>query len=128
LVAAQRDPNDVDVEPLNGPAQGAAPPAAYVEQRHAGLQIQLAKREVELGELRLLERHVFALEVRARVAHGRTQEQREEIVGDVVDRLRLLVERLQAGHAFRHAVDNSFSSSTVVHAGGFVRLAPPTPG
>jgi hypothetical protein len=78
LVAAQRDADDVDVVALQGEFQRAAPPATGVEQRHAGLEVQLAQREVELRDLRLVERHVVALEICAAVAHRGTQEQREK--------------------------------------------------
>ncbi len=44
-----------------------APAAADVEQRHAGLQAELAQRQVDLGDLGLFERHVVALEVRTAV-------------------------------------------------------------
>ena len=67
-----------------------APAAADVQQRHARLQAQLAQRQVDLGDLRLFQRHVVALEVRAAVGLGRVQEQPEEVVGQVVVGLHVL--------------------------------------
>jgi hypothetical protein len=55
------------------PPHAAAPAAADVEQRHARLKVQLAKGEIELGVLRLVERHIVAFEVCAgvpRIAPG----------------------------------------------------------
>ena len=60
-----------------------------------GSQAQLAQRQVDLGELRLFERHVVALEVRAAVGLRRVQEQPEEVVGQVVVRLHVFEVRLQ---------------------------------
>ena len=62
----------------------AAPAAADVEQPLARLQLQLAADEVELRALRLLERLRPAREDRARVRHRRVEEEREELVADVV--------------------------------------------
>ena len=95
LVTAQRQAEDVDVVALQRAVDRGAPAAADVEQRHAGLQSELAEGEVDLGELCFLERHVVALEVRAAVGLGRIEEQSEEVVGQVVVRLDVLEMRLQ---------------------------------
>ena len=95
LVLAQSQADDVDVVLLDRPHHRRTPAAADVEQRHAGLEAELAKGEVDLGELRLLERHVVALEVRAAVGLRRVEEQPEEVVGQVVMRLDVLEVRLQ---------------------------------
>ena len=71
----QGQADDVDVVLLDRPHHRRAPAAADVEQRHPGLQAQLAQRQVDLGELRLFQRHVVALEVRAAVGPRRVQEQ-----------------------------------------------------
>ena len=75
-----------------------APAAADVEQCHAGLQAELAQRQVDLGELSLFERHVVALEVGAAVGLRRVQKQPEEVVRQVVMRLHVLEMRSQIGH------------------------------
>ena len=61
-----------------------------------GLQPELAQRQVDLGDLRLFQRHVVALEVGAAVGLGRIEEQPEEVVGQVVVRLYVLEMRFQA--------------------------------
>ena len=96
LVLAQRQTDDVDVVFLDRPHHGRAPAAADVEQRHPGLQGQLAQRQIDLGDLRLLQRHVVALEIRAAVGLRRIEEEPEEIVGQVVMGLHVLEVRLQA--------------------------------
>jgi hypothetical protein len=96
LVLAEGQADDVDVVFLDGPHHRRAPAAADVEQRHPGLQAQLAQRQVDLGALRLFQRHVVALEVRAAIGTGRVQEQRKEVVGQVVVRLHVLEVRFQA--------------------------------
>src|SRR6185312_8303588 len=96
LIAAEREPDDVDVIPLEPPDDGGAPPAPDVEQCHARLQSELAQREVDLGDLRLFQGHVIALEVRAAIGPRRIQEEREELVGQVVVRLYVLEMRFQA--------------------------------
>ena len=62
----------------------AAPPAADVEHALALAQRELPADELELGLLRLLERLGPAREVRAAVGHRAIEEQREELVADVV--------------------------------------------
>jgi ABC-type uncharacterized transport system involved in gliding motility auxiliary subunit len=66
------------------------PPAPDVEQRHARPQPELAQRQVDLGELGLLEGHVVAFEVGAAVGPRRVQEKRGELVGQVVVRLHVI--------------------------------------
>ncbi len=84
LVLRQGQADDVDVVLFDGPAHGGAPAAADVEQRHPGLQAQLAQRQVDLGDLGLFQGHVVALEVGAAVGLGRVQEQPEEVdLGDL---------------------------------------------
>ncbi len=61
-----------------------APAAADVEHPIARPQRELRADELELGLLRLLERLCPAVEERTGVGHRAVQEQREELVGDVV--------------------------------------------
>ena len=81
LVLGQGQADDVDVILLDRAAHGRSPAAADVEQRHAGLQTQLAQCQIELGDLGLFQRHVVTLEVGATVRLGGIEEQPEEIVG-----------------------------------------------
>ena len=60
-----------------------------------GCEAELAERQVDLGDLRLLERHVVALEVGAAVGLRRIEEQPEEVVGQVVMRLHVFEVRLE---------------------------------
>ena len=73
----------------------APQPQPMSSKRHAGLQPQLAQRQIDLGDLCLFQRHVVALEVRAAVGLRRVQEQPEELIGQVVVRLHVLEVRLQ---------------------------------
>ena len=104
LVLRQRQTDDVDVVLLQRALHRGAPAAADVEQRHARLEIELVEVEVDLGDLRFLQRHVVAVEVRAAVRARRVLEQPEEVVGQVVMRLDFLemglqpVLRLHYGH------------------------------
>jgi len=103
-----RQPDDVDVELLQRPLHAAAPAATDVEQGHAGLEVELAEGQVELGVLGLVGGHVVAFVISAGVAHRGAEEELEELVGDVVDRLQFLVLRLQRTHIvsnprFNHA-------------------------
>ena len=101
LVLAQRQADDVDVVVLDRALHDRTPAATDVEQRHSGLQVELAQREVDLGHLRVFERHVIALEERAAVGARRVLEDSEEVVGQVVVRLDLLEVRLHvAGPPF----------------------------
>ncbi len=95
LIAAQGQPDDVDVVLLDRPAHRGAPAAADVEQRHPGLQAQLAQRQVDLGELRLVQCQIIALEVGAAVRLRRVEEEPVEVVGEVVMRLHVFKVRLQ---------------------------------
>jgi hypothetical protein len=87
LILQQRQTDDVDVVALNRASHGGTPAAPDVKQRHSGLQSQLSQRQVDLGDLRLLERHVVVLEERATVGLGRVEEQAEEVVRQVIVRL-----------------------------------------
>ena len=62
----------------------ASPAAADVEHALAGLQLELAADQLELGALGLLQGLRPRLEQRAAVGHRLVQEQREELVRDVV--------------------------------------------
>ena len=84
LVATQGQSDGVDVVAFDGAAQSGAPAATDVEQRHPGLQIELAEGEVDLGDLGLFKGHVLALEVRAAVGLTRIQEEPVEVVGQIV--------------------------------------------
>ena len=84
LVLAQGQSDDVDVVALDGSHHGRTPAAADIEQRHAGLQAQLAQGEVDFGQLRFFQRHVVALEIGAAVGLGGVQPEPEELVGQVV--------------------------------------------
>ena len=77
-----------------------------------GLQIQLAERQIDLGDLRLLQRHVLTLEVRAAVGLRRIQEKPEELVGQVVVRLHVLEVRLQVSASL--VVSGKFVASDVL--------------
>ena len=69
---------------VRGVDREAAPAAADVEHALAGGECELARDHVELGRLRLLERARAAREDRAAVGHRGVEEQREEVVADVV--------------------------------------------
>lgn len=99
LVVAEGEADDVDIVFFVGAEHGRTPAAADVEQRHARLQVAFAEREVDLGPLRLLERHVLALEVGAAVGHARIEEQQKEVVGQVVVGLHLREEGLELRHS-----------------------------
>ena len=62
----------------------AAPAAADVQHAHARLQLELARDQIELRALGLLERLRAPREDRAAVGHRLVEEQREELVADVV--------------------------------------------
>ena len=98
LVLAERQADDVDVVFLDRAQHRGAPAAADVQQRHPGLQPQLAQRQIDLGDLRLFQRHVVALEVRAAVGLRRIEEEPEEVVRQVVVRLHVLEVRSELGH------------------------------
>src|SRR5262249_31293175 len=58
LVAAQGKSDDLDAIALDRAEHCCAPATSDIEQGHPGLQIQLAEREVDLGQLGLFEGHV----------------------------------------------------------------------
>ena len=84
LGARQGDAVGADAVVLGGPDGEAAPAAADVEQALVAAQAQLAADQIELVGLGLLERAVGLAIVGARVDHERIEEQRVEVVGDVV--------------------------------------------
>ena len=69
---------------VGGVDREAAPAAADVEQRSPGLQPELRADQLELRLLGLLERLRPAREDRAAVGHRLVEEEREELVADVV--------------------------------------------
>ncbi len=106
LVLAQRQPDHVDVVLRHRVPHRRAPAAADVEQRHAGLEVQLVQRELALGVLRLFQRlgqilwvRVF-VEVTAAVGHRRVKPQLEELVRLVVVRSHRLDRRVQLRSGF----------------------------
>ena len=62
MVPAQGQANYVDVVLLDRAFHRRTPAAADVKQRHAGLQTQLAEREIDLCHLRFFKRHVGTFE------------------------------------------------------------------
>ncbi len=84
LVLRQRQSDDVDVVFLHRAPRRGAPPAADVQQRHTGLESQLAQRQVDLGQLGFFQGHVVALEISTAIRLGRVLEKTEEVVGQVV--------------------------------------------
>lgn len=94
LVTAQRQPDDVDVVFLDRPAHRGTPTAADVQQGHSGFQAKFAQRQVDLRELRFLERHIVVLEECATVRPCRVEEELKEVVGEVVMGLNVLEVRL----------------------------------
>src|ERR1700756_5120241 len=65
LILREGQPDDVDVILLGRAHYRRPPAAADVEQRHARFEAKLAQRQVDLRDLRLLERHAIPLEKRA---------------------------------------------------------------
>ncbi len=64
---------------------GEAPPAtADVQQPHSRFQVELARNQIELRELRLLKRLRAPGEDRAAVGHRLVQKECKEVVADVV--------------------------------------------
>ena len=74
LLLAGRDGHHVDAERLGRPQRALAVAAADLQQVHPPLEVAFAQRKVDLGNLRLLERHVVALEVSATVDHRAVEE------------------------------------------------------
>src|SRR4029450_11761583 len=75
LILRQSQADDIDVIAFDRPAQGGAPAASDVKQGHSRLQVELAERQVDLGELSLFERYVVAFEVGAAVSLRRIEKQ-----------------------------------------------------
>ena len=73
LAVRQRDADRVHAVVLGGVQGQPAPAAADVEEAFAGAQTQLAADQVELGELRVLQRVAGVAEVGARVHHERVE-------------------------------------------------------
>jgi hypothetical protein len=84
LVLRERDAGRVDAVFLRRAHRERTPPAADVEEFLSGLEHQLVADVVELLQLRLLERVLLGLEVRARINHARVEPELVELVGDVV--------------------------------------------
>ena len=105
LLRRQGHPDDADAVLLGRVDRQRAPPAADVEvpvRRGVGQRVepQLAADEVELVALRVLQgvRRVVAREVRAGVSHVRVEDERVEVVGEVVvvgDRVLVTPPRVQ---------------------------------
>ena len=115
LVAAQSQTDDVDVVAFDSADHGGAPATPDVEQRHAWLQTQLAQRQIDLGDLRVLERHVLAIEVGAAVGLRRIEKQPKELIGQVVVRLYVLEVGLQGLRRVRRVGHHQFLSSSARH-------------
>ena len=97
LLVGDRDPENLGPVFAGRVDREAAPAAADVEDAVALLEAELGRDEVELGPLGLLEGLGAAGEDRAAVGHRRVEEQREEVVADVVvvaDRLLVAVDRV----------------------------------
>ena len=84
LVAREGHAEGLHAVVLGGVHRHLAPPAADVEQAHAGPQRELVGHQVVLGELRLLEGGGLARVGRAGVGHRRAEDQLVEAVRDVV--------------------------------------------
>ncbi len=84
LLARQGDPVRLHPVVLGGPDAEAPPAATDVEHPLPRLQAELTADQVELLRLRLLELAVGVPVVRAGVDHQRVEEERVEVVGDVV--------------------------------------------
>ena len=103
LLLGEGDPDGRDPVLASGVDDEGPPAAPDVEQAHPRGQAQLARHEVELGALRVLQGVAGRgrlLEVGAGVHHRRTQDERVEVVSDVVvvgDRLARPVPARAAG-------------------------------
>ena len=84
LLRGQRHPERPDAVLARGVHHHAAPAAADVEQPHPWLQRELARDQVELGRLRLLQGRVLRRVAGAGVGHGRAEHPLVEGVGHVV--------------------------------------------
>jgi hypothetical protein len=99
LLGRDRDAGDLRTEVLGGVQAQRAPATADVEEPIAVLEPELAAHQVELRGLCLLEGHVGALVVAGRVRHVPVEDQRVELVGEVVvvtDRLPVTGQAVQA--------------------------------
>ena len=111
LLLGQRDAERPHAVLAGGVAHHAAPAAADVEQPLAGLETELARDQVVLERLRLLQRRVGARVARAGVGHRRPEHELVEPVGDVV----VVVDRLGvAGHRVPHALDHPAPAGQVL--------------
>ena len=97
LIAAECQPDGTNAIVVNRPQRRSSPTAADVQQPHPWLQAALAQREVNLGPLRLGQRHVVSFEVGATVGQTRIEEQLVKLVRTVVVGLHILVKRAQCG-------------------------------
>jgi hypothetical protein len=84
LRGRQRRAHHLHAVARGGVDREAAPAAAHVEHAHAAAQAELLADELELRLLGGLERVGAAREERAAVGHGGVEEEREELVRDVV--------------------------------------------
>ena len=86
LLGGDGHANDLDAVVLGGVQGKRAPAAADVEEAHARREAELGADQVELVPLRVLERvrRVRRAEVGRRVGHLRLEDQRVELVGQVV--------------------------------------------
>ena len=84
LTLGERDPDRAHAVVAGGVDHEAPPPAPDVEHALALAQAELLADQLDLGLLGLLERLGAAGEVGAAVGHRAVEEQREEVVADVV--------------------------------------------
>ncbi|MEZ0052043.1 hypothetical protein ABIA30_003055 [Mycobacterium sp. MAA66] len=87
LILGQRQSDDLDVIGLDRAFHRCAPTTSDIEQLHARREAQLAERQVDLCQLRFLQRHVVVFEICTAVGLTRVEEQPEEVVRQVVVRL-----------------------------------------
>ena len=97
LLLRQRHGDDVDAVVRGGVARHAAPPATDVEQAHSRPEPELARDEVELRVLGVVQADVRLVEDGAGVGHRRPEHVLVEAVGHVVvlaDRLAVAAPRV----------------------------------
>ncbi|GAA44290.1 hypothetical protein NCGM2209_0892 [Mycobacterium tuberculosis NCGM2209] len=104
LVFAQGQADDVDVVLGDRVSHGGTPAAADVEQRHAGLKVQLVQCQLALRVLRLFQRHIGTFEVGAAVRHRWVKPELEELVRFVVVGSNCFDRRLELRAACRVAL------------------------
>ena len=80
LLLTERTAVALDAVLLRRLNEQKAPAAADVEKRHAFLEVELLEDVVHLVALRLLERVILVLEVRARIAHRRIEPELIEFI------------------------------------------------